>query len=322
VFLVFLMPWVVLAQTTTQPTQNLAATTTTQVSTSSTATATPPIITLPDYKIPSNVEALVRAYFADTPVMIAIAKCESRFRQFADSGNVLNGGSGGMIGVYQISSNVHREFARNIGYDIDTVQGNLGYARYLYDKEGTNPWIDSFPCWNIATNNPESGNTTTTTLTTTPKVTSIPQVSATQPTTISSETLNANLSFGMIHPQVLLLQKILNQSGYVITSTGAGSPGNETSKFGLLTRDAVRRFQCAKGLVCTGDEGTTGYGYVGARTRAALLAQSSTTQPPNTEPQNTQNNKAVQIKSLQDQIDQYTKLIIDLQTQIKTLQSQ
>jgi hypothetical protein len=279
----------------------------------------PPVITLPDYKIPTNVEALVRAYFADAPVMIAIAKCESRFRQFTDAGNVLNGGSGGMIGVFQISAGVHRPFALTKGYDIDTVQGNLGYARYLYEKEGTNPWIDSFPCWNTATNNPESINshTSVSTQIVTPVVTTL----ASQPTT-GADTLSANLSFGMIHPQILLLQKILNQSGYVITSTGAGSPGSETTKFGLLTRDAVRRFQCAKGIVCTGDEGTTGYGYVGARTRTALLAQSTTTQPPTTQPQNTQNDRSVQIKSLQAQIDQYTKLINDLQSQIKSLQTQ
>ena len=39
-----------------------------------------------------SVEATVREYFADIPVMIEIARCESKFRQFADSGNVLRGG--------------------------------------------------------------------------------------------------------------------------------------------------------------------------------------------------------------------------------------
>ena len=38
-----------------------------------------------------------------------------------------------------------------------------------------------------------------------------------------------------------------------------------------MTREAVRRFQCAKGIACDGDEATTGYGRVGPMTRSALL---------------------------------------------------
>ncbi|KKS42670.1 MAG: hypothetical protein UV05_C0038G0005, partial [candidate division CPR1 bacterium GW2011_GWA2_42_17] len=37
-----------------------------------------------------------------------------------------------------------------------------------------------------------------------------------------------------------------------------------------LTRKAVQRFQCKYGIVCYGDESTTGYGQVGHRTLQKL----------------------------------------------------
>jgi hypothetical protein len=96
------------------------------------------------------VEATVRSYFADIPVMIAIARCESRFRQVDSSGALLDGGSGGMVGIFQINSAVHTVFAQSLGFDIATVKGNLEYARYLYDREGTVPWNSSASCWRPA----------------------------------------------------------------------------------------------------------------------------------------------------------------------------
>lgn len=86
-------------------------------------------------------EARVRDYFADLPAMIDIAKCESGFRQYTDSGNVFYGGAGGkMIGIFQLHGDYHLAAAQNIGLDITTVDGNLAYSRHLYEKEGLAPW--------------------------------------------------------------------------------------------------------------------------------------------------------------------------------------
>ena len=82
--------------------------------------------------------------------MIEIAKCESRFREFNSSGAPLNGGSGNMIGVYQINARVHKALAASLGMDINTTIGNLEYANYLYQKEGTVPWVSSETCWKPA----------------------------------------------------------------------------------------------------------------------------------------------------------------------------
>jgi hypothetical protein len=219
---------------------------------STTAIAYPATTSVPDYNDPSVVESKVRAYFADIPVMVAIAKCESKFRQFDHSGEPLDGGAGGMIGIFQINGAVHKSYAASLGFDIDTVEGNLGYARHLYEESGTGPWDSSASCWGQ--------------MSTRMQAPSQPQILA------NSHWFSINLHIGMINAQILTLQKVLNAAGFTLAAAGPGAPGNETTKFGALTRESVRRFQCAKISVCSGDENSTGYGYVGPRTRAALVS--------------------------------------------------
>ena len=100
----------------------------------------------------SNVgmEQQVREYFADIPVMIEIARCESQFIQYGKTGRPLHGGTGTMIGLFQISEILHRDVADNFDWDIDTPEGNMAYARYLYEQNGTSPWLDSKSCWNAS----------------------------------------------------------------------------------------------------------------------------------------------------------------------------
>ena len=44
---------------------------------------------------------------------------------------------------------------------------------------------------------------------------------------------------------VRALQQFLNAQGFVISKTGPGSPGSETSLFGALTKAALGKFQLA-----------------------------------------------------------------------------
>lgn len=197
----------------------------------------------------AGVEVAVREAFADTPVMIAVAKCESGFRQFSSADVVLRGGSGkGYIGIFQIGERLHRAPAAKLGIDIDTIEGNIAYARRLYDAQGSVPWRECVPKVLVQD--------------------TVPILSASG-VAVSGE-LTANLVIGMTGAQVQLLQKTLNARGFIIATSGMGSLGNETSMFGTLTREALRRFQCAKGIVCGGSEATTGYGRLGPMTRAAL----------------------------------------------------
>lgn len=214
----------------------------------------------------ASVAAAVSSYFSDIPVMIAIAKCESGPRQFAIGGTPLYAGTGDrMVGIFQIDSSIHTAPALALGFDITTVIGNMGYARYLYGAEGTAPWISSFPCWSYAAASNTVGATDGAT--------------AVSPMASGTPILTLNLSLGWIDPQVLILQQLLNQIGYTLASSGPGSPGNETTKFGALTYAALKKFQCAQGIACTGDEATTGYGLLNAPTRAALLAEAANGAP-------------------------------------------
>jgi hypothetical protein len=96
-----------------------------------------------------SVEEYVREYFKDEPVMIDIARCESRFRQLDSNGQVLRNEQGSSaIGVFQIMASIHADAAdRNLGLNIYDLQGNAAYARYLYDTYGTSPWNASKSCW-------------------------------------------------------------------------------------------------------------------------------------------------------------------------------
>ena len=95
-----------------------------------------------------TVEEYVRDYFADEPVMIAIAKCESQFRQTDKNGKLLKNANSSAIGVFQIMSSLHATGAeKNLGIDITTIEGNSAYARYLFENSGTKPWNASKACW-------------------------------------------------------------------------------------------------------------------------------------------------------------------------------
>ncbi|MFZ2621442.1 MAG: peptidoglycan-binding protein [Minisyncoccia bacterium] len=83
-------------------------------------------------------------------------------------------------------------------------------------------------------------------------------------TVSSGYTFNTNLTIGSKGADVMNLQKVLNMSADTqVASSGAGSPGMETSTFGPLTRSAVAKFQTKNGI-------SPAAGYVGPITRAKL----------------------------------------------------
>lgn len=51
------------------------------------------------------------------------------------------------IGMCQINTKHHLETATSLGYDIYTAEGNWGYAMYLLEIQGTQPWEASRSCW-------------------------------------------------------------------------------------------------------------------------------------------------------------------------------
>lgn len=97
---------------------------------------------------PTDTELKVRAYFSDIPVLIEVARCESRFRHTDKTGNLLRGTiTSDDLGVMQINEYYHGDSAKKLNLDITSLNGNMEYARHLYKKYGTEPWNASSKCW-------------------------------------------------------------------------------------------------------------------------------------------------------------------------------
>ncbi len=80
---------------------------------------------------------------------------------------------------------------------------------------------------------------------------SLAQTSSTAPetsTAVSGGAFVRNLTLGSEGEDVRVLQKFLNSRGFTISTTGAGSSGNESTYFGDLTREALARFQLQQGI--------------------------------------------------------------------------
>jgi hypothetical protein len=124
----------------------------TAVATAAKATESPsttpeptPVVAYQDRKA---VEKYLREKYADTPILIDIARCESTFAQFDKDGNVVRGRvNPNDVGVMQINEKYHSQSALSLGYDLHTIEGNVAYAKHLYEEQGAAPWKASSKCW-------------------------------------------------------------------------------------------------------------------------------------------------------------------------------
>ena len=98
---------------------------------------------------PQNfVDKEVKAYFSDIPELAAVAYCESRYRHVGPDGNIFRGVVNNKdVGVMQINEYYHLEDSKELGFDIYTLEGNMAYARHIYETSGLQPWVSSKPCW-------------------------------------------------------------------------------------------------------------------------------------------------------------------------------
>jgi hypothetical protein len=114
-------------------------------------------ITYKDVDNMMSTEEYVREYFADLPIMINIARCESHFRQLDKDGSIHRGVvNSADVGVMQINEYYHLDEATANNYNIYTLEGNTAYARKLYEREGTQPWSSSKACWGKSENSNDS----------------------------------------------------------------------------------------------------------------------------------------------------------------------
>ncbi len=95
-----------------------------------------------------SAEELVREYFKDNPELIAVAWCESRFRQVDANGEIHRGAvNSNDIGIMQVNLSYHAAEALKQNMDLYTLEGNMAYAKHLFDTQGLQPWSASKPCW-------------------------------------------------------------------------------------------------------------------------------------------------------------------------------
>jgi hypothetical protein len=95
-----------------------------------------------------DVEEYVREYFAETPILTKVAFCESTLRHFGKDGYVIRGIVDKRdVGLMQINEGYHLETATKLGHNIYTLEGNMDYAKVLYQKFGLSPWKASSKCW-------------------------------------------------------------------------------------------------------------------------------------------------------------------------------
>ena len=79
---------------------------------------------------------------------------------------------------------------------------------------------------------------------------------------------NKNMNIGSNGNDVLMLQKLLNQNGFTLAASGAGSAGNETSMYGRATFNAIKKLQEKyKDKILTPSGLRKGTGYFGESTR-------------------------------------------------------
>lgn len=129
-------------------------------STANMASGTPEVVISTSTQFTDNtgVMAYVKKTYANEPILIDIARCESSFRQYdGTTGGILHGkADADDIGVMQINEKYQLDKALSAGYDIDTVEGNVAYAQYLFDNQGAAPWKASESCWSVAYDNSQS----------------------------------------------------------------------------------------------------------------------------------------------------------------------
>jgi hypothetical protein len=70
--------------------------------------------------------------------MAKVVECESNFKINAYNPYNTNGTTDS--GLFQINS-VHKSNAKKLGMDLDTIEGQFQYARYLVDRNGLRDWV-------------------------------------------------------------------------------------------------------------------------------------------------------------------------------------
>lgn len=99
-------------------------------------------------RLPDLIATLGEESGANIGLALAIARCESHLTHYLDSGKVLRGRVNRYdVGVFQINEHFHAKKSAELGFDIYTPVGNIGYALWMLKTGGPQPWKASKSCW-------------------------------------------------------------------------------------------------------------------------------------------------------------------------------
>ena len=110
-----------------------------------------PILTSGDVNytpLPQTVEQKIEIVFGENAeLMKKIAICESDMKQFRENGEPKISPTNDS-GIFQINNYAHSETVKRLGLDvIHSEDDNIAYAKYLFERFGTQPWYMSEYCW-------------------------------------------------------------------------------------------------------------------------------------------------------------------------------
>jgi hypothetical protein len=99
----------------------------------------------------------IRAVFADAPIMMRVAMCESGIVHRENGELKRNKQGSSARGMFQVMMYYHEPEMRRMGLNPNRIDEYLIYVRYLFDKQGLKPWAESKPCWGKYRTTPPRG---------------------------------------------------------------------------------------------------------------------------------------------------------------------
>ena len=94
----------------------------------------------------NEVSVIKEVWGDDSHIGLAIAQCESGIKQKIN-GVIVRNPVTPDVGTFQINIDYHLDNAISQGMNVYTTEGNVLYAKYLFDKNGTRDWSASSKCW-------------------------------------------------------------------------------------------------------------------------------------------------------------------------------
>ena len=78
-----------------------------------------------------------------------VCLCESNLSHYeADGKTILRGrDNSDDVGICQINEEIHKEEIKINGFNIYSEEGNIAFAKHLYEEQGLKPWNSSKKCW-------------------------------------------------------------------------------------------------------------------------------------------------------------------------------